>query len=298
MQILPFMEFMSESFPFKIEIKENRHFKDRWYHAHEYFQICYVDKGTCIHVVNEKKATLIKGDLFCIPPLYEHRLEMIPDKEFTIVHIDFMPFLFDRSLVGLTHMDSFVDFAFIQPFVHLSDALLPKLNLSFTGQRIMESLIVEMIEETNHKNEGYQLIIKSNLQKLLVIAGREFMEYSKQMQEQQMIHLQRKHFDDALNFIDEHFMNPITLQDAAAKAVMSPTYFSSIFKLLKGTNYVDYVNDLRLNRAIDLLKEAPGWSVESISSYVGFNHMTHFYRMFKRKTGVTPAEFRRRGARL
>ncbi|TVY10212.1 AraC family transcriptional regulator [Paenibacillus cremeus] len=294
MKVFQYHTFMNESFPFKIEVKDHRHLSVTPYHAHEYLQICYVIKGTCIHNVGGRRATLVKGDLFSVPPLYEHCLELIPDKEAEVVHIDFMPFLLDRNLLDLTSLDSFVDFAYIQPFVQFNNTLLPKLNLSYEGQRVTEHLISEMINEFQRQEEGYPFIIKSDLQKLLVIAGREFTKYSQDVKEHQLLRLHRKHFEEALAYIDEQYMNHIKLQDAAAKANMSPTYFSTVFKLVRGMTYIDYVNDIRVVQAMKLLKEEPDWSVERISAFVGFNHLTHFYRMFRKKNGLTPAEFRRK----
>jgi AraC-like DNA-binding protein len=290
-----YRQFMDAEFPFKIEVKDKHFLIDNKQHAHEYFQICYVMKGTCVHDVNGKKATLIKGDLFSIPPNYEHRMELLDDKEAEIVHIDFMPYLLDHSLQGLTNIESFINFAFIQPFVALNDRLLPKLNLTYSGQRETEMLIAEMIQELEHKKDGYTLIIKANLQKLLVIAGREYTGFLEQSSENQYIHANRRHFEKAVIFIEQRYMDEIKLQDVAAQAAMSPTYFSTMFKLLKGKSFVEYVNDIRLREAMKLLKQTDE-SVEEISYRIGFNHLTHFHRMFKKITGLTPAEYRRQSS--
>jgi AraC-like DNA-binding protein len=297
MKTIPYRNIMSDSFPFTIQNKMNSAL-DIASHAHEYLQICYVIKGTCIHNVHGKKTTLVKGDLFSIPPMYEHRLERIPDQEVEVIHIDFLPSMLDRNMSGLLDMEGFVDFAFIQPFVQFQDTLLPKLNLSFHGQRATEQLIFEMMEEFIKKQDGYPLIIKSNLQKLLVIAGREFLQYSQNDREHQMVHLHRKHFEQALTYIDQNYSNHLKLHEVAAQAAMSPSYFSTVFKLIKGMTFIDYVNETRLNEALRLLECHPDWSVEYICEHIGFNHLTHFYRMFKRKTGKTPGEIRKESQRL
>jgi AraC-like DNA-binding protein len=292
MPYYPYSQFMDEIFPFKIQIKNNEVLNNAVPHSHEYFQICYVTKGTCLHNVNGKKATLIKGDLFSIPPNFEHYIEVIPNKHTEIVHIDFMPFLLDHSLHGLTDMDSFIDFAFIQPFVALNDRLLPKLNLSHQVQMETERLIGEMIQELNDHKEGYTLIIKSNLQKLLVIAGREYASYLENNTENKHLQANRRHFEKALEFIELNYMTELKLQDAAAQAAMSPTYFSTMFKLLKGRSFVEYVNDIRLEASMKLLKQTSE-SVEEISYRCGFNHLSHFHRTFKKTTGLTPGEYRK-----
>ncbi|WP_165452127.1 AraC family transcriptional regulator [Paenibacillus thalictri] len=292
MRLIAYKNIMQESFPFTIQIKDHTTLNSP-IHAHEYFQICYVQKGSCIHHLRGKTVVLVKGDLFSIPPMYEHKLETLPGHDIEIVHIDFLPTLMDRHMADLFDMDSFIDFAFIQPFVQLNDTLLPKLNVSYARQRIIEELINEMLEEFAYKSAGYELIIKSGLQKLLVLAGREFLNYTEKAEEHRIIHLHRDHLEQALSYIEQHYTDNLKLQDVAAKAAMSPSYFTSIFKLIKGMTFIDYVNEIRLNEAVRLLKGHPELSIERIAELSGFNHVTHFYRMFKRKLGIPPAQFRR-----
>jgi len=290
-----YREFMDSKFPIKIEVKRNDSFPNNAPHSHEYFQICYVMKGTCLHIVNGKKAVLVKGDMFSVPPDYEHALEFFPGKEAEIAHIDFMPFLLDRGLVNFSNMKSLVNFIFIQPFVEMNDQLLPKLNLSFSCQREVENLIVEMMKELQLKMEGYQLVVKSNLQKLLVIAGREYDRFIRHKREHGMMSVHHKSLEEAVAFIKEKYMFPIKLQDVAARAAMSPTYFSALFKLIYGKTFTEYLNETRLKEAMRLLQQTDR-SVEDISLSTGYNHLTHFHRMFKKMTGVTPREYRKKSS--
>ncbi|WP_173112068.1 AraC family transcriptional regulator [Paenibacillus qinlingensis] len=283
---------MSPDFPFNLTVKNKSQLLQVGLHAHDYFQICYVQMGSCIHVVENQKATLVKGDLFSIPPHYEHDFELFADKDIELVHIDFMPYLLDSSLLGLSDMESFVKFAFIHPFVQLNDSLLPKLNLSFQGQQIIEALIREMQTEWQGRQEGFALIIKSLIQKLLVVAGREYAAFMAHREDKRHVQANRSHFDRAIAFIEMNYHRDIKLSDAAAEATMAVNYFSTMFKLLTGRSFVEYVTDLRLNEALRLLLETSE-SMEQIAFRAGFNHMTHFYRVFKKKTGITPSQYRK-----
>lgn len=286
-----FHEFMEEAFPFKIECRDQTypfHSQDR--HAHDYFQICYIRRGSCLHEVNGKSATLGKGDLFAIPPDYEHRIAMLPGQETDLVLIDFMPFLLDRHLQEL---DTFVDFAFIEPFAALTSEPLPKLNLSHAGQLEVEGVIDDMIREEAQKRDGYRLLIKADLLRLLVVAGREYGRFMEEKPGCRMVGSTRKGMERAIAYIDLHYREELTLKQAAAQAAVSATYFSSMFKLLRGMTFIEYVTELRLREACRLLLETDG-TVEEISRAAGFNHLTHFHRVFKKHTGLTPQAFRKR----
>ncbi|MFC4777013.1 AraC family transcriptional regulator [Paenibacillus sp. GCM10023252] len=287
-----YQEFMKDEFPFKVEVKDQAKLRSNEPHAHEYFQICYVLRGTCLHHVSDSTVTLVKGDLFSIPPGYVHRVELLEEAEIQIVHMDFMPHLLDHSLHGLTNMDSFINFAFIQPFAAMNDRMLPKLNLSHSGQAAVEVLITEMLEELKRQADGYTLIVKASMQKLLVIAGREYADFLDHKAEGHRAQTNRRYFDQAVDYVRENYHQEIKLQDAAAVAAMSPSYFSTMFKLIVGKSFIEFVNDTRLQEALRLLKETDE-RIENIAYQVGYNQLTHFHRMFRKIIGITPSEYRK-----
>lgn len=292
MRFFRYDEFMNHDFPFKIEIRDASFKHDTVPHAHEYFQVCYVLKGSCRHELNGRSATLITGDLFSVPPHFEHMIEVFDAQECTLVLIDFMPHLLDSSLTVLRDMENFTDFIFNQPFVTMNNKLLPKLNLAAESQKEVEALIEGMIREMDRRLEGYTIIVKANLMKLLVIAGREYARFVEQRPEEQLLRNNRKFIDDALSYLEQNYHREIKLSDAASIAAMSTAYFSTMFKWMVGRTFVEHLNDIRMKAAIQLLQDTD-YTVEEIAYRTGFNHLTHFHRMFKKHIGLTPAQFRK-----
>ncbi|WP_164821220.1 AraC family transcriptional regulator [Paenibacillus koleovorans] len=287
-------EFADPEFPFKVEIKQGLEVANKL-HAHSFFQISYIMKGTCLHRVNGREAVLAKGDLISIPPMSQHQLELLPDKDVELVQIDFMPALLDGSIQSYGDLTHFVHVAFIRPFLDMNDRLLPQLTLTYEGQQRVESIITEIRMELDRREAGYPLVIKAAVQRLLVLTGREYASYADAKQGTGgAAAASRKFFEEAVAYIHSRFREEIKLQDAAARATMSPAYFSTMFKLFKGKSFVEYVNELRLGEAMRLLKETD-MGVDGIALETGFNNSTHFYRMFKKTTGLTPAAYRRKG---
>ena len=101
----------------------------------------------------------------------------------------------------------------------------------------------------------------------------------------------RRLFREAVSYIDNHYMERLQLNSMAKLAAMSPTYFSYMFKVLKGLTFVQYVNGLRIKRALDLLRLTDK-SVYEIAFESGFNNISHFNRIFKRETGMSPNKYR------
>ena len=93
------------------------------------------------------------------------------------------------------------------------------------------------------------------------------------------------------NYINKYYMDEIRLATMADMACMSPSAFSRFFKLHTGRNLIDYIIDIRLGYASRMLVDTAE-SISKISFECGFNNLSNFNRVFKRKKGCSPSEFR------
>ena len=93
------------------------------------------------------------------------------------------------------------------------------------------------------------------------------------------------------SYIDAHAMETIRQPELARMVGMSPSAFSSFFKMRTGRTLSDYILDIRLGRASRLLVDT-NRSVAEICYECGFNNLSNFNRIFKGKRGSTPREFR------
>jgi AraC-like DNA-binding protein len=95
----------------------------------------------------------------------------------------------------------------------------------------------------------------------------------------------------ALEFIESHFAEPISLADAAKAASYSRCHFCKLFKQQLGLSFVSYLSRVRIRHAMDLLGRS-GESITDIAFEVGFNDLSHFERVFRSVQGKTPSQFR------
>lgn len=93
------------------------------------------------------------------------------------------------------------------------------------------------------------------------------------------------------NFIAKNYMDEIRLSTLAEIAGMSPSAFSRFFKLHTGRNLSDYIIEQRLGYASRLLVDTTD-SIAEISYKSGFNNLSNFNRIFKKRKGCSPSEFR------
>lgn len=98
--------------------------------------------------------------------------------------------------------------------------------------------------------------------------------------------------NDIVNRITENVAQSITAADVAAELGMSESRFSRFFRRATGNTYTDFVNQVRINRACQLLMNTDRY-VTNICYDVGFNNVANFNRRFLQVKGMTPKEFRR-----
>lgn len=97
--------------------------------------------------------------------------------------------------------------------------------------------------------------------------------------------------EEIRSYIEEHYIEDISLQDVAGEMGYSDAYFCKLFKQCFDRNFITYLNDLRTEKAIELLRDVTV-SIKDISSRVGYRDANYFTRVFKRQTGFTPSEYR------
>lgn len=94
------------------------------------------------------------------------------------------------------------------------------------------------------------------------------------------------------DYIDKNLDKPLSLEDVAALVNMSDSAFSHFFKKRTGITYINYVNNQRIAKACALLAETT-LSASEICYDCGFNNKSNFIRIFRKKKGMTPIEYRK-----
>lgn len=94
-------------------------------------------------------------------------------------------------------------------------------------------------------------------------------------------------------YISEHMGEKITLKALADIAHLHPNYFISYFRKTFSMTPIQYVNEKRLAKSVKMLKSSENHSIDYISDVIGFSDYRYFVRLFKRKYGLTPSDYRK-----
>ncbi|MBE9913150.1 response regulator [Paenibacillus donghaensis] len=99
--------------------------------------------------------------------------------------------------------------------------------------------------------------------------------------------------EEMIRYVKQQIHDNITLKEVADHLSFSPNYLGMLFKEVTGTNFSEYVIQMRMEKAGELLKD-PRIKIYEVADRVGYRYMPYFSRQFKEVFGMTPGEFRRK----
>lgn len=174
------------------------------------------------------------------------------------------------SIIFLTAYDEF-DFAKRAIKVHALDYLLKPCSKDELIAVIDEAL--HIAEQNDENREALQ---------------EEVLEAKAEKPVKQKHHVQA---ELVRQYLEEHYMEDICLQDVAAALHYSDVYFCKFFKQNFDKNFIMYLSELRVEKAKELLSD-DAVNVRDVSRKVGYRDSGYFTKVFKRITGETPSEYR------
>lgn len=140
--------------------------------------------------------------------------------------------------------------------------------------------------------EAFDRLFKSEtLTELCELLKQSIVELRKARTESIELGTAQHPIDQALHYIDKHYLEAMTLQQVADFVHVSKNYLSLLFKKVTGQNFIDYVIMLRIEKAKEMLAET-SYKVYEIAEKSGFNDVKYFSKLFKKMTGYSPIDYR------
>lgn len=103
--------------------------------------------------------------------------------------------------------------------------------------------------------------------------------------------VQHHYINIVLKYIEENYYKAVSLEKAAEVVGLNPVYLSYLFKKIKKVNFSEYLNEVRLKNAKKLLKDST-LKIGEISEQIGYKDARYFSSLFKKRTGMSPNEYR------
>lgn len=263
------------------------------YHDHNFIQLWYVVQGSFMHECGGIRFLHTAGDLLVVPPFQPHMFDCRNRTELVCYHCEFSERFLDLFQQGAEKVTLF-NLVYLRPLVKASDQ--STLLLSLTGEKreLLEYLLDGITREYNLRKDESELISNSYLRaliiRLLTLISREHASLISQ-EENLLYEKYRTAIQEALDFIDTHYTQAITLPQVSRIALMSISSFSAVFKQMTGRTFVEHVQYLRIREA-KILLETTSMTAADICRSTGFQDPVYFGRVFKRATGLSPGAYR------
>jgi AraC-like DNA-binding protein len=258
-------------------------------HRHDFVEIVFVAQGSCIHCYHESEMMLIHGDTFIVLPHEEHEYKI--NSKTLIYNCLFYPEVLGEDWNVIKGISGINNLLMIEPFFRLEQKRQEILHLNPSKVEVVESILKRMIEEQDNKKSGYQLVQKANLTILLSTLGRCWEDQFKDTED---IYTEKRNMlAQALNYIEENFNSELRVQELACRVYLSPDYFRKLFKEVTGLSPIEYINKVRLSKALKILEDN-SICISEAAEMVGINDINYFSRLFKANFGCSPTEFRKK----
>ncbi|SFJ86337.1 AraC-like ligand binding domain-containing protein [Paenibacillus sp. UNC496MF] len=252
-------------------------------HLHDWLEIIYVHGGGGSFFINHTFYEMQAGDLYLIPGNTIHKTMPHSDEPLTSSVVFFSGQYVQASSIG---MDGY---SFLQCFVSARAKRSYRLELLPEERARLEEMFDEMQKELAAREPGYKQAILLQLQTLLLRLNRKITPGAANAPSNGS---RPGWLQNALNEIDGRLGEEIGLASLASRASVSPSYFSRMFKQHTGMNVTEYVIAKRIMHAKELLADTDR-TVAEIAAACGFESLPHFYRIFKKIAGDTPAHYKR-----
>lgn len=252
-------------------------------HWHDEMEVIYIKKGKGIITVDFKQYPVSAGTIMLITPGQLHSIEQFEQEIMEYENIIFHPNILISKQTDTCNTD------FFQPLLTGKISLPVLYAPDMPYYKEIAACVDANDEICKTDPEGYQLFIKSQLFMLFFILFNKcalktpVKKDYKSLEKMKLI----------LKYVENNYMNKITIEDIAGEVNLSQSHFMKYFKNTMGSSFIDYLNEYRLTMASRLLVSSES-SILDIAAEVGFDNLSYFNRIFKKRFGQTPSAYRKR----
>ncbi|MCX7002904.1 MAG: AraC family transcriptional regulator [bacterium] len=257
--------------------------QNRAAHAHACAELVVIQSGTATHFTSFGMHRLTPGDVLVIGGPCYHGYRNVDHLKLMNIQFDPAEFLpadaAVQSLAGFKRM-----FGLATPRAQ-QQGFFGHARLTRDQFTRVEDLVWRLHNEAVMQQPGYQTVMRALFHELVVSVARA---YRTRVIERQP----HKKVARAVEFIDAHYAEDITIAQIVTASGVSPAHFHRLFRHDMGCYPNWYLRNVRVNHAAVLLRES-GESITDIAMKVGFNDSNYFARAFRVAMGMTARAFRK-----
>lgn len=267
--------------PHLLYISKRKAMTDGVDHTHDFLELTYILSGKGKYIIEGKEYVLTSGDLLIGNPGLHHQYKVMDEKEAPVevyvgvsdLHFQDMP----RDAILLPDN---------QPILHCQSELRQELN----------QLCHLMGAEYQTQRSGRYFMLRAYLMQMLLLVMREIRGEKKEEQKGYIFESNNKSYivKKIISYLNENYASHISLDQIAHNMYLSPVYISKLFKEETGESPINYLIQIRLEKAKDILLTDNCGSIKNVAKAVGYEDVYYFSKLFKKYYGIAPAYFKKR----
>lgn len=254
-------------------------------HKHDFYEISYISEGAGVHYIQGETMPVVKGDLFFIPIGVSHvfrPMSVNKERPLVVFNCIFTRVFFQKLLLSIPFDSKMIAFFGIEE-VELPPSW--KQFKDLNGE--CNQLFLHLHREFLSQKWGFVISLYASLTELLLFMVRfEENTGSTRLSMTAQMH-------ELLAYMDRYCHLPFTLTDLSNRTGFSTRQLQRLIKSYTGMTFIDYIQSRRMEQCCFLLRTTRN-KISEIATESGYQDIKFFNQLFKKKTGMTPREYRSR----
>jgi len=230
-------------------------------HIHNLYELYYLEKGSGIYLIDNQSYEMQSGDVFVIPRGILHKTSYQD---------------MNRIRVAIYFSVSFISLPILQRFGNTAHV--------FRSEEIADKVkfYINQMKENNTNHQLYfEEQIRLNFQALMLLLLQEGKEI-------EPMNVAETLGTQMIQYVQEHYMNHLSLNDLAVQFSLSESHLSRVFKKESGFGFNEYLTLVRLQNARKMILEHPEKPISEVAFSCGYSDSNYFSLCFKKNFGIVP----------
>lgn len=255
---------------------------DIMYHWHPELEISYVKEGRGTYHINYEAFDSQTGDIILVQPNAMHSIQVATGQELTT-----NTFGINLDNLGRSMIDKYSQ-RYLQPLHNGHFKLTPHIQPDMLGYQAIKTCLFDIFTLVSEQSLYFDMLLKSKCHELLYLLFK-YRYINRHYTDNTYQNYQK--LRELIDYINEHYAEHLTISFLADYFGYSRTHFMSIFKQHTGSSCLEFILQVRLNKACELLVQT-SLTIQDITSQVGFSNQSNFNRQFKKYYKLTPRQYR------
>lgn len=271
------MKAYYENYSYDLTIWEETNFSFPMAHLHTKIELAFVLDGNILVGVNNEKRLLSKGEAVILGSGDIHYYD---GRNYN-----------SRMLILIFKSELIDAYARWPENKRFTEHFITEESLNFDQLKQLQNLAFQLKEENEKSDDASPLFIRSNLYKICGVLLRHIPTTDIDNTSGDKLFMRLNMLQNIYSYIEDNYMNNISVSSISKQFNISPKYFSKIFNSINYVNFKTHLNTIRVEKAEMMIAEGK-YTLAHIAFECGFNSIRSFNRAFKLIRGETPSNIK------